>query len=71
MEEIRDQDKQHYKYDDCNYASWPGSGYMAIYRAIKTLEKRGLVETNKGVIHSKSIMGPYSASLLYVRKVKR
>ena len=47
-----------------------GSEYMSMYRAVKTLESRGLIETKRAVKGGVSILGPYYNSVLMVRKVK-
>ena len=58
------------KIADLDQAVWCcNSVYMAIYRAIKTLESRGLVETRLGVAFGQTILGNYAASVLMVRKI--
>lgn len=58
-------DKLCYRYKDGN--SWPRNAYMSIYRAVRTLEKRGLVETRKRIGYGKCITGrPSSWSYIVV-----
>lgn len=49
---------------------WPGTAYMAIYRAIRTLEKRGLVEITTRMLYGKGLTGQYASRILKVRKLK-
>jgi len=56
-------------YGESNH--WPGTAYMTIYRAVRTLEKRGLVETKTRCIYGVSITGQYASRIVNVRKVKR
>lgn len=64
--------KFHGKYDDSNYGYYPDNAYMAIYRAIKTLEKRNLVETKKfGITTQGFLSGKGWRIVLKARKVKR
>jgi len=65
LEDIQKKLWWRYKDSDC----WPGSAYISIYRAVKTLEKRGLVETRKAAVFMITMTGQHTSSTLKVRKV--
>jgi Fe2+ or Zn2+ uptake regulation protein len=67
-------DKLWWRYPDASYgheSHWPGTAYMSIYRAVKTLEKRGLVETKTRCKFMVTVTGQHTARILVARKTKR
>jgi hypothetical protein len=49
---------------------YPGSHYMSIYQAIKSLERRGLVEIRKKCLSMITVTGQHFASIRVVRRKK-